>query len=100
MTENGLQDSTKVVGRWSCVPLNPELVLPRPYLISPPLCRYVDSRRGVLWKKNPMYMNVCIVAQFGVSRIQLPMKADTSNSSKELPHSRVLDDWPEKSKGQ
>lgn len=27
------------------------------------------------------------------------MKADTSNSSKELPHSRVLDDWPEKSKG-
>lgn len=45
-----------------------------------------------------MYMDVCIVTQFRVSRIRLPVKADTGNSSEEI-RIRVLDDWLEKSKG-
>lgn len=45
-----------------------------------------------------MYMDVCIVTQFRVSRIRLPVKADTGDSSEEI-RIRVPDDWLEKSMG-
>lgn len=45
-----------------------------------------------------MYMDVCIVTQFRVSRIRLSVKADTGDSSEEI-RTRVPDDWLEKSMG-
>lgn len=47
-----------------------------------------------------MYMYVCIVTQFRVSRIRLQVKADTGDSSEEI-RIRVPDDWSmaEKSMG-
>lgn len=112
MTESGIQDRTQVlaVGRWSMVvivrpPLTPNLYCHYWHIIVDPI-GYVSIPDAGMWirascgKNMYMYVYVCIVTQFRVSRIRLSVKADThtGDSSEEI-RIRVPDDWTEKSMG-